>query len=86
MLRFLGKRLVVDVKPNIFIGDPNVGRGDRIAEAWRLERGTEMVLRGFCDQEAPEVILILIAGLMMAMHSLFRQSFVYISLRNCSLK
>ena len=35
----------MDVKPNIFIGDPNVGRGDRIAEAWRLERGTEMVLR-----------------------------------------
>ena len=37
---------MVDVKPNILIGDPNVGRGDRIAEAWRLERGTEMVLRG----------------------------------------
>ena len=36
---------MVDVKPNIVIGDPNVGRGDRIAEAWRLERGTEMVLR-----------------------------------------
>ncbi len=37
---------MVDVKPNILIGDPNVRRGATIAEAWRIERGTEMVLRG----------------------------------------